>query len=310
METWSLAGGQWSEGEAEGAEAHWFNLVGAGDGALAALAARLGLHPLAVEDCLSLLPHAPKIDDFGDYIFVVLQALVPGEGGPRQEELDVFLAAHFLVTYADRPVAALAETAAALRQGVSARPGTDGLFYEITDRAVDAGLPLVNVLAERLDTIQDLVIEGPGRPSEQRDILEVRAHAGRIRRLLTPQLAVLQRLSRGEVGQVAEANRIYFRDIYDHLVRIDLALEGLREDAEVALSTYLSALNNRMNQVMKVLSVVSALALPAIVIAGIFGTNFDNVPGLHSNWGFVLMIGSMGALAVGMGWYFRRRGWF
>ncbi len=91
---------------------------------------------------------------------------------------------------------------------------------------------------------------------------------------------------------------------------MDLALEGVREDAEVALSTYLSAINNRMNEVMKVLSVVSALALPAVVITGIFGTNFDNVPGLHSNWGFTVMIGSMTGIAGGLAYYFRRRGWF
>jgi len=93
-------------------------------------------------------------------------------------------------------------------------------------------------------------------------------------------------------------------------VRIDLGLEELREDAEVALSTYLSAFNNRISEVMKVLAVVGALALPASVIAGIFGTNFDNVPGLHSNWGFLAMIGSMTGLAVGMALYFRHRGWF
>jgi magnesium transporter len=109
---------------------------------------------------------------------------------------------------------------------------------------------------------------------------------------------------------VLESNQIYFRDIYDHLVRIDLALEGVREDAEMAMSTYLSNLNNRMNEVMKVLSLVAALALPAAVITGVFGTNFDNVPGLHSNWGFALMLGGMAAIAISMGVYFRRRGWW
>ena len=120
----------------------------------------------------------------------------------------------------------------------------------------------------------------------------------------------MQRLSRGEFEMVSEANRIYFRDIYDHLVRVDIALETLREDSEVALNTYLSVLNNRMNEVMKVLSVVSALALPAVVITGVFGTNFDNVPGLHSNWGFLTMMGSMVGIAASLAYYFRRKGWF
>ena len=93
-------------------------------------------------------------------------------------------------------------------------------------------------------------------------------------------------------------------------MRIDLALEGVREDAEMGLSTYLSSLNNRMNEVMKVLSVVAALALPGTVISGIFGTNFDNVPGLHSNWGFALMMSGIIGLAAGMAWYFKRRDWW
>jgi magnesium transporter len=146
--------------------------------------------------------------------------------------------------------------------------------------------------------------------TRHRQILASRARAGRIRRILTSQLAVMQRLSRGEFALISEPNRIYFRDIYDHLVRIDLALEGLREDAEVALSTYLSAVNNRLSEVMKVLAVVSALMLPGTLITGVFGTNFDNVPGLHSNWGFLIMIVSMAAIAVGMAIFFRRRRWF
>jgi magnesium transporter len=98
--------------------------------------------------------------------------------------------------------------------------------------------------------------------------------------------------------------------VYDHLLRVDLALESLREDTEVALNMYLSALNNRMNEVMKVLAVVSALALPGTLITGIFGTNFDNVPGLHSQEGFALMMASIAAAALGMAYYFKRRNWF
>ncbi|MBI5948964.1 MAG: magnesium/cobalt transporter CorA [Chloroflexi bacterium] len=310
METWSCVDGHWAAGDLPGATLRWFDLVGNGTGELETLARRLELHHLAVEDCLSTLVHAPKIDDFGSYLFIVLHALVPGEDGPSPEELDIFLGHDFLITYADHRVPAIESVAAAIRQGIGMRPGADGLCYEVADRAVDEILPQVNTLAERLDAIEDRVITSPDAFPDQRAILALRATAGRIRRLLTPQLTVVQRLSRGEFPQVAESNRIYFRDVYDHLVRVDLALEGLREDTEVALSTYLSAVNNRMNEIMKVLSVVSAVALPAVVIAGIFGTNFDNVPGLHSNFGFAVMLATMAALAGGMAVYFRRRHWW
>ena len=273
------------------------------------LASRFGLHPLSVEDCLSQLLHAPKIDEFENHLFVVLYAFVPTPSGPEPTELDVFLGNDFIITYQDQRIPATAVVAEHLTRGLTVRPGADGLFYEVADVLTDAILPQVNQLSEQLDQIQDAVLERPDSEYNRRT-LTLRSHAGRIRRLIIPQIASFQRLSRGEFRHVAEPNRIYFRDVYDHLIRVDIALETLREDAEVALNTYLSVLNNRMNEVMKVLSVVGALALPAIVIAGVFGTNFDNVPGLHSNWGFLTMMASMVGLAGGMAYYFRRRGWF
>lgn len=308
MDVWSFAEGRWQPGDLDQAEARWFDVLGSAED-LGLLAARFGLHPLSVEDCLSQLLHAPKIDEFADHLFVVLYAFVPTPSGPEPAELDVFLGNDFMITYQDSRIPATADVAEHLERGLTVRPGPDGLFYEVADVLTDAILPQVNQLSEQLDEIQDAVLERPDSAYNHRT-LALRSRAGRIRRLIIPQVASFQRLSRGEFTHVAEANRIYFRDVYDHLVRIDIALETLREDAEVALNTYLSVLNNRMNEVMKVLSVVGALALPAIVIAGIFGTNFDNVPGLHSNWGFLMMMGSMAGLAGGMAYYFRRKGWF
>ena len=137
-----------------------------------------------------------------------------------------------------------------------------------------------------------------------------RGLAGKVRRLLTPELQFMMRLGRGEFAVVEPSDRPYFRDVYDHLLRVDLALVELREDTEVALSMYLSAMNNRLNEVMKVLAVVSALALPGTLITGVFGTNFDNVPGLHSQTGFALMIGGIAGVMLGMAYFFRRRHWF
>jgi magnesium transporter len=308
MDAWSFLEGRWQPGDLEHAEARWFDVLGEAD-ELTRLAARFALHPLSVEDCLSRLLHAPKIDEFADHLFVVLYAFVPSDSGPTPEELDVFLGNDFIITYQDSRVPATSVVAERLERGLNARPGVDGLFYEIADVLTDAILPQVNDLSEQLDYIQDAVLDHPDSEYNRRT-LNLRSQAGRIRRLIIPQVAAFQRLSRGEFGHVHEANRIYFRDIFDHLTRIDIALETLREDAEVALNTYLSVLNNRMNEVMKVLSVVGALALPAVVIAGIFGTNFDNVPGLHSNWGFLTMMASMAGLAGSMAYYFRRRGWF
>ena len=308
MRSWSFAAGHWTEGDLPNAEYTWFSIDRPATAELESLQHRFGLHPLAVEDCLSSQIHAPKIDEFSDHLFIVLVSPEPAaENGT--EEFDVFLGDRFLITYSDEPLAEVDRVLDALSSGIQFRPGPDGILYEIVDRMVDGFLPAANSMSEELDDIEDDILRAP-RSRQSREIVELRAKAGRLRRLLIPQLTAIQRLSRGEFRYVHDANRIYYRDIYDHLVRIDLALEGVREDAEMGLSTYLSSLNNRMNEVMKVLSVVAALALPGTVISGIFGTNFDNVPGLHSNWGFAVMMTAIIGLAGGMAWYFKRRDWW
>ncbi len=311
MRTWTLVDGTWRPGEREGGP-RWYDLSGADRAELERLAARYGLHPLAIEDCLAPHLHTPKIDDFGNYHFIVVLAMKPGTVEPILEELDVFLGADFLLTYRDDPasVPEIEAVVRAIEQGQALRPGTDGLLYEILDRVVDSYLPRVALMSEQLDALADRILEGREDGGVSQRVLEMRRAAGAVRRAIAPLLAVVLRFGRGELALVQPANVIYFRDIYDHLLRADLALEELREDAEVALSTYLSSLNNRMNEVMKVLAVVGALALPATVITGIFGTNFDAIPGLHSNYGFGVMIGAMAAIAGTMAFIFHRRGWF
>ena len=311
MHVWSFVDGRWREGEHDGAP-HWFDLARTDEAALRDLATRYGLHHLAVEDCLSPYLHTPKLEDFGDHVFIILADMVDGREGPELEELDAFLGRDFLITYHDRPASppAIEALSRALANGQIVRTGVSGLLHEVADRSVDAMLPRVAAIGTELDDIEDRILSTGNSRTDQRKVLARRALAGNLRRLLSPEQQFMLRLGRGECGVVEEANVPYFRDVYDHLLRVDLALEEIREDSEVALNMYLSSINNRLSEVMKVLAVVSALALPGTVITGIFGTNFDNVPGLHSNWGFALMMGAIGGVAVGMAYFFKRRGWF
>ena len=311
MRAWSQVEGRWTPGE-HGAGARWFDLCGDDHAALRDLATRYKLHPLSVDDCLSPYLHTPKVEDFGEHLFLILADMVDGASGPELEELDVFLGHDFLITYHDRRDGppAIAALATALEQRLTIRPGVSGLFYEVADRTVDAMIPRVAAMAEQLDQVEEDLLAKGGLGESQRRVVHARMLAGRIRRVLTPEIQVMLRFGRGEFPVIEETNRPYFRDVYDHLLRVDLALEGLREDTEVALSMHLSALNNRLSEVMKVLAIVSALALPGTVITGVFGTNFDNVPGLHSNWGFALMMAGIIGVAAGMAMFFRRRGWF
>lgn len=311
MRVWSNVEGRWVTGE-QGNGPFWFDLSRSDEAALRDLGARFGLHQLALDDCVSPYLHTPKLEDFGDHLFIILGGMVDGPAGPQLDELDVFVGNDFLLTYHDsaespRSIAALE---AALGQRIAVRPGASGLFYEVADRTVDAMIPRVVDMASRIDGIEATILEGGDLRENHRLVLAQRSLAGNLRRLLAPEQQAMLRLGRDEFPMIAEANRPYFRDVYDHLLRVDLLLEEVREDTEVALSMYLGALNNRLNEVMKVLAVVSALALPGTVITGVFGTNFDNVPGLHSNWGFALMMAGIVGMAAGMALYFRRRGWF
>lgn len=311
MRVWTNTDGRWAEGDS-GHGMRWYDLDRRDEATLRDLGTRYALHHLAIDDCLSPYLHSPKLDDFGDYLFVVMVGPAAGSSRLEAEEIDVFLGPEFMITYhdPDDPPLAIADVAGAIEQGITIRPGTDGLFYEIADRSVTALFPRVTAIGEELDAIEDKILEESRFTEDHRKVLSLRASAGKARRLLASEMQFMLRFGRGEFSFVDDVNRPYFRDVYDHLLRVDLALEELREDTEVALSSYLSVFNNRLNEVMKVLAIVSALALPGTVISGVFGTNFDNVPGLHSNWGFALMMGSIIGVAVGMALFFRRRGWF
>jgi len=268
MRIWSSIDGRWRETEAETPAPRWYDLAREDADYLKTLGERFGLHPLSIEDCLSPYIHTPKIDDFGDHMFVVVAAMVPESPQPEPEELDIFLGADYVITYHDGPEAppSIAEVANAISQGVAIRPGVDGLMYEIIDRSVDAIIPRVSAMSEELDDIEDrIVVEGVSGVDHHR-VLELRSVAGRIRRLIVPEQNLMLRFGRGEFHLVQPSNQVYYRDIYDHLVRVDMALEELREDAEVALGTYMSALNNRMNEVIRCSPWSARSRLPATVI--------------------------------------------
>jgi magnesium transporter len=311
MRVWTDTDGRWAEGDS-GQGLRWYDLCGKDEAALRELGSRFGLHPLTIDDCLSPYLHTPKLEDFGSYLFIIMADMVANDGDPIIQELDVFIGKDFLITYHDREdePAAISALAKAIEQGLNTRPGASGMFYEVADRTVDAMIPTVTKMGEDLDVIEDHILVSGRFGQDHRQVMAQRSVAGKLRRLLTPELQFMVRLGRGEFEVINESDRPYFRDVYDHLLRVDLTLEALREDTEVALSMYLSALNNKMNEVMKVLAVVSALALPGTLITGVFGTNFDNVPGLHSQEGFLLMIASIIGVALGMAYFFRRRNWF
>jgi magnesium transporter len=275
-------------------------------------------HPLAIEDALTEC-HSPKLDDWGEYLYTVFHSIDfnPDTDALDVHELDVFLGRNYLVTYHGEPLAILDSLRDLIQRdgGQRLEMGADHLLYNLLDLGVAAYLPAFEHLDETIDEAQDQVFANPSPQTLQR-IMKVKQAALRLHRVLIPQREVLNRLARDEYPQIDRKDRVYFRDIYDHLVRLHDISETLRDLISGALDTYLSAVSNRTNEVMKTLTVVTVLFLPLNFVVGFFGMNFfgenihlDNLALPHT-FLFLLICGSMLAAPWGMWIWARHRGWF
>jgi len=272
-------------------------------------------HPLTIEDCLSLVVDPAKIDDHGDYIFVVVQAL--GEYQRDRElasvETDFYLGPNYVVSCHRERVAAIERFQERCESDEFVlRHSADWLLHGLLDALVDDYLPCVDAMDDTLSDLEEQVLSRPERSILQ-NLLVLKRNMLRLRRAILPTRDIMNRLSRGEFPKlIHEETAIYYRDIYDHLVRTEYLVEGLRDLADGALNTYLSAVSNRLNEIMKVLTAAAAIFLPLTLISGIYGMNFAGEgvwPPLSSHWGFGASIGFMVVVAVGLLTYFRYRRW-
>jgi magnesium transporter len=237
-------------------------------------------HHLAVEDALEET-HVPKVDDWGTYLYIVFRVPRIGTGSDVLElhELDVFLGPNYLVTFHVTPLELLDSERASIARDPRdrLRHGADHLLFRLLERAVDQSLVAIEELDDRVDSIQNEVIE---RPSNKvlRTIFRTKRSAIRLHKTLAPQREVLNRLARDPYQPIREEHRVYFRDLYDHLVRIHDISESLRDLIAGTLETYLSVISNRTNEIMKTLTVVSVMFLPMTFLAGFFGMNFFGEP--------------------------------
>jgi magnesium transporter len=273
-----------------------------------------GFHPLAIEDCNNNHVDTPKIDDYGDYLFVVAQSISYVSRTDRLSlfEVDTFVGPNYVVTVRQQEIQAIDELfERASDQGRFLERGADFLTHTILDSLIDLLLPAVEEMDEAIDDLERRILDRPDRELLP-EVLLLKRNTLRLRRSILPQRDMVNRLSRGEFSRLIRPEaQIFYRDVYDHIVRVEEMLDGLRDLADGALSSYLSSVNNRMNEVMKAMSVVAVIFLPLTLIASIYGTNLDLSPfGFEFNHGFLLMLASMVAVTVATVGYFRYRGWF
>ncbi len=273
-------------------------------------------HPLAIEDALQQT-HAPKLDDWGNYLYIVLNYMIlaedSSEWNTEVDELDVFLGKNYIVTHHDYPVPAIDETwIACERDTRSLQEGADHLLYKIADNLVADYMPAVEKIDASLDQIEDQIFDRPS-PRTLEKLFALKRVLLAMRRILLPQREVMNKLARDDYQVIDPKDRIFFRDIYDHLVRLHDLNESLRDLVGGALDTYLSVINNRMNEVMKTLTIITTLFMPLAFVTGFFGMNFFEPLGLMKTWTttpiFILMLTVTFLLPTGMYIWMRRRTW-
>lgn len=274
-------------------------------------------HPLAIEDALKDT-HVPKVDDWGTYLYLVFSTIDfdPETDNPRLHELDIFLGPNYLLTYHNEPLAVIDTTRKNIERDLEnrLRRGADYLLYHLLDMAVTAYLPAIEHLDESIDDAQDEVFGNP-TPRTLQAIFRIKRAASRVHRMLGPMREVVNRLARDPYPMVREPHRVYFRDVYDHLVRLHDISESLRDLVGGALDTYLSVSANRTNEIMKALTVVTVMFLPLSFLGGFFGMNFFGETLSFSSPlpKQVLFWGTIG-LMVGTPWvmyrWVRRKGWY
>ena len=269
-------------------------------------------HPLTVEDCRENR-HYPKVEEFEGYIYFIIHGVTADTSPERFNtiELDGFLGSNYVITYHHAMFRSINNVKQLLRTTpVACQRGTAFLLHQILDQVVDYYSPVLDDFDDRIDKLEDDIFTLK-RPNNMilAEIMDLKRSVLRLRRISGKQMDILHRMSRGEFALIPEEMRPFYRDVYDHLVRVVDLAENYRDLIGGSLEAYLSVVSNRLNEIMKVLTIFSAIMLPLTFIAGVYGMNFDNMPELHSRYGYYGVWIIMVVVAIAMLLFFKRRGW-
>jgi magnesium transporter len=284
---------------------NWFDVPDPNSPDLDELARRFHLHELQIEDCRHR-PQRAKVDEFGTYLFAVLKHLVRKDRGQEFDDFDVFLGPNFLITVHQGDCVFLRKLCIRVQQTQVAR--LDRILYEITDLIVDEYLALLDDSAEDISKVESLVLERP-EPPVLREIFQLKRRLIDFRRAASGMRDVMNAIIRREGGLTGDDLDPYFRDVYDHLVRAVDLVETHRDLLTGSLDIYLSAVANRTNEVMKVLTIYGTLAVPLVIITGFFGMNL-RLPWSNNPLGVWYASAFMVLSILGVLWYFKRKRWF
>jgi magnesium transporter len=277
------------------------------------------LHPLVLEDVVNV-PQRPKVEEYEDQLLIIAHMVMPMEDqqGFYLEQVSFVLSKHYLLTVQEEPehdCFGLVRSRIRSGKGMIRNKGVDFLAYALLDAIIDGFFPVLEDYGERIEELEDEVVANPSRKTLQK-IYEVRRELLALRRAIWPQRNAINRLIRDDSKLISHDVRIYFRDCYDHVTQVIDLVETYRELTSGLMDVYLSAVSNKMNDVMKLLTIISTIFIPLTFIVGVYGMNFNpeaspfSMPELNSPWGYVGCWAVMIAIALSLVYFFWRQGWF
>ena len=292
----------------------WIDVIGLGDvDLIARLGNAFGLHSLALEDVVNV-HQRPKVEEFDDHIFIVLHMLVPGRE-PETEQISLFVGDGYVLSFQERRGDCLEPVRERLRHGKGRLrvQGSDYLVYALIDAVIDGYFPVLETYGEEIEILEDAIVAEPRREHIQH-LHGVKRALVMLRRTVWPTRDLLNALIRDENPIVTEQTQLFLRDAYDHTIQLMDLVETYREIASGLVDVYLSSQGARMNEIMKVLTIIATIFIPLGFLAGLWGMNFDrsspwNQPELGWRFGYVAALSIMAAVAGMLLWYFRRKGW-
>jgi magnesium transporter len=290
----------------------WVDMLDIDDNDIDFLTSVFNLHELTIEDFI--MPNArPKIEKFRDYLFLVAFSLESNgtNGGEkvRSVELDCCLGKNFLITFHSHPINSIATCKGRInKHSPMIMRGADMLLYSILDSCVDSYFPAVQQFDKSIDAITDELFKTPNQETLKK-IYYLKNEIMHLRRSIGPQIDVISSVVRGDFELISPANIIYFRNIYDNLIRINDITGTARDVIAGAMEAYTSLISNRLNEVMKTLTIIATIMMPLTLIASIYGMNFKHMPELNSPFGYPAIIITMAIITIVMLLFFRRKKW-
>ena len=290
----------------------WINLNGLNHVTeIEKLGKHYSIHPLVLEDIVNIAQR-PKIDEYENYLFVVLKMLYyDANNNIVSEQVSFILGKNYVLSFQESDGDVFDEVRDRIRQskGRVRTMQADYLLYVLIDAIVDHYFSVIETLGDKIEGYETAIFSGDVTDDISKNIQDLKREILKVRRAIFPLREVINRIEKNENSLIQKKTITYYRDIYDHLIQVSENIDIYREMIWSLMDMYMTTISNKMNEVMKVLTIMASIFIPLTFIAGIYGMNFDNIPELHYQYSYYILWGVMILLFIGMLFYFKRKKW-